>query len=382
MFTLTADDAVARRVAAQGLADPVDDPCTVLRAWTVQDSPPGAALGALLARTVDLPVGWLDSALEERAVVAMYNARTATALLPSGDVAAFATALLPSGDDDAALKAILGQALPDHDGGYEEPVGLAVDAISSILDGRVLSRDDLHEELRGALPASMLPWCEGCRSHHARRGLLVLAGLHGRLCLAGKAGRQPRFARTDQWIGGWSPPSAAGTALVRRFLHAYGPATRQHFQAWSGLGTAHARALWDGLGEEVVPASLDGAAVTMLAVDGTEPGDGAGSVELGDRTDAGGIRLLAPGDPLLLGRDRETLIADAAVRTRLFGAIPTTGLVLSGGRPVATWKAKKGGKRLDATVDAFGAVDATALEAAFAQLAPHRGCTSASVSGL
>ncbi len=227
----------------------MDDPFDVLRSWAVQDSPPGAATSALLARVDELPVGWLDEAIyEQRTVVALYNARTATAIVPADEAAAFGTALLPT--DDAGLKAIVGSALPEHSEGFAEPVALAVDAVTDALDGVTLSRDDLHEALRQRLPADLLPWCPGCKSHHARRGLLVMAGLHGRLCIAGRAGRQPAFARTDQLVG-WEAPerTAAGAELVRRYRRGYGPSTPTQFAEWAGLGKAHARELW-GLVEE------------------------------------------------------------------------------------------------------------------------------------
>src|SRR3954466_280945 len=213
----------------------------VLRSWAVQDSPPGAAIAALVARS-DVEVGWLERALhEERTAVALYNPRTATAIVPAEEAAAFGTAFLPS--DDAGLKAIVATALPEHEEGFAEPVALAVDAISDALDGVTVSRDDLHEALRQRLPRELLPWCAGGESHHARRGLLVMAGLHGRLCIAGRAGRQPAFARTDQWVG-WDPPEDAGAELARRYHAQYGPSNVTHFAEWAGLGKAHARALW------------------------------------------------------------------------------------------------------------------------------------------
>ena len=87
----------------------------VLRSWAVQDSPPGAAVAALVARS-DVEVGWLDRAIyEERTVVALYNPRTATAIVPADEVAAFATAFLP--DDDAGLKAIVDTAVPERSEG-------------------------------------------------------------------------------------------------------------------------------------------------------------------------------------------------------------------------------------------------------------------------
>jgi hypothetical protein len=329
----------------------VDDPLDVLRSWAVQDSPPGAATSALLARVDALPVGWLDEAIyERRTVVALYNARTATAIVPADEAAAFATALLPT--DDAGLKAIAGSALPEHSEGFAEPVALAIDAVTDALDGVTLSRDDLHEALRQRLPADLLPWCPGCKSHHARRGLLVLAGLHGRLCIAGRAGRQPAFARTDQLVG-WEAPerTVAGAELVRRYRREYGPSTPTQFAAWAGLGKAHARELW--------------------ALAGTDAPADAPVLD--------GVRLLAPGDPILLGRDREALLPDPALRKKVWVAIGGAGIVISNGSPAALWRARKQGKRLEVTVDAFGKVPERALQLQAERLAPHRGCTSVEV---
>jgi Winged helix DNA-binding domain len=310
-------------------------PLDVLRSWAVQDSPPGAAVAALVART-DVPVGWLDTALyESRTAVALYNPRTATAIVPAEEGAAFGSAFLPP--DDAAYKAIVGTALPERDGDYAEPVALAVEAIGDALDGRTLSRDDLHEALRQRLPEDMLPWCDGCQSHHARRGLLVMAGLHGKLCLAGRAGRQPAFARTDQLVG-WHPPEDAAAQLVHRYKRQYGTSTPTHFAEWAGIGKAHAKAIWN---------------------------DGTANPER-----LTGLRVIAPGDPLLLTRDREALIPDPAWRKRVWSAIPNTGVVLRDHEPVALWKARKRGRTLEVTLTGDAPLDA------FERLAEHRGCTA------
>ena len=89
------------------------EPMDVLRSWAVKNSPPGAATAALVARGA-VEVGWLDRDLhEQRTVVALYNARSATAVLPADEVAAYGTALLPV--DDAGLKAVLGRSVPEGD---------------------------------------------------------------------------------------------------------------------------------------------------------------------------------------------------------------------------------------------------------------------------
>jgi hypothetical protein len=362
---------LAFRVAGQGLAAPVADPVQALRGWAVQDSPPGAAVAAALARTQAVARGWLEAALyEERSVVALYNARTATALVASDEVATYASSMIPA--DDAGLKAIVGSALPGRSEDFAAPVALAVEAIADALEGTVLSRDDLHEALRRRLPADMLPWCEGCHSHHARRGLLVMASLHGRLCLAGRAGRQPAFARTDEWVS-WETPdrTQAGAELVRRYLSGYGPSTPAHFAQWAGLRGAHARRLWALVEDELTEVVVDGGtAASLLARD---------APSLADPPQAAGVRLLAPGDPLLLGRDREALLPDATARGRVWRAINGAGMVLADGEAVATWRARKQGKRLAVTAEAFAPAPRDAVQAEAERLAPHRGCATATV---
>jgi hypothetical protein len=321
-------------------------PLDVLRSWAVQDSPPGAAIAAIVARAPDTPVGWLD----EAPVVALYNPRTATAVVPEDEVAAFGTAFLPP--DDAALKAIVDSALPTYDEGFAEPVQLAVDAISDALDGRELSRDDLHERLRQTLPEALLPWCEGCQSHHARRGLLVMAALNGRLCVSGRAGRQPAFSRTDQ-LHGWDPPprEQAGAELVRRYRRTYGATSTAHFAEWAGLGRKHAQGLWE------------------LVDDAPRRGP------------LTGLRVLAPGDPVLLGRDRETLLPDAAARRKVWAPIGGMGLVLLDGDPVALWRGRKKGKKLEVSVEALAkTLPKAEIETQLERLAPHRGCTSVALT--
>ncbi len=368
-----ADRALAFRLAGQGLAAAGPEPEAALSGWGVQDSPPGAAVAAVLARTETVPPGWLDTVLhDELSAVALYNARTATAVVPAAEAAAYATSMLPP--DDAALRAIVGQAVPERTEGLAEPVQLAVDAVADALDGTVLSRDDLHEELRRRLPGELLPWCNGCRSHHARRGLLVMASLRGRLCLAGRSGRQPAFARTDQRIA-WGPPAReqAGAELVRRYLTALGPSTRAHFARWAGLGTAHARELWELVQDELTDVRVDGRARAWL-LERDLP-------RLADPPPARGVRLLAPGDPLLLGRDREPLVPDPRLRKRVWATVGGAGLVLSDGRPAAVWRGRKQGRRLTIAVEAFAPLPRDALRVEAERLAPHRGCASVDVEG-
>jgi hypothetical protein len=326
---------LAYRVAAQGLASQDRTPLEVAASFGLQDSPPGAALTALNARGPD--ASRLERLLEDRELVAVPNPRTAVAILPAADVATYLTALAPP--DERALETVLLRAAP---GDFEAAREQAVAAIGDALDGRVLSRDALHEELRGRLPAELLPWCEACQSHHARRGLLTVAALAGRLCIAGREGRQPAFTRTDQWLA-LEPvePRAAQAELVRRYLHHLGPATHSDLAGWAGIAPSHAKALLESVEDELV--EVDGA--YLLTAD---------QAAFERPPEAPGVRLLGPGDPLLTARDKERLIPDKALRKQVWRMVGSPGVVLADGRPVGTWRARKQGHRLRIEPGWFG----------------------------
>jgi hypothetical protein len=323
------DQVLAFRLATQGVNDRDRTVADVAASFTIQDSPPGAALTALNARSFEPER--LDEALERRELVAVPNPRTALSILPAADVASFLAGLQPP--DERALEAILLRAAPSD---FEAAREQAVVAVGEALDGQVLSRDALHEELRGRLPAELLPWCEPCQSHHARRGLLSVAALAGRLCVAGREGRQSTFARTDQWV---ALQPADPTELVRRYLHNLGPSTAADFAAWAGIAPHHAKALVGDV-ELVRVGKAFLLAEDLPAYENPPP--------------ARGVRLLGPGDPLLVARDREHLIADKELRRKIWRPVGSLGVVLADGVPAGTWRARKQGRRLSIETEWFG----------------------------
>jgi hypothetical protein len=325
------DQVLAFRLATQGLNDRDRTVEQVAASFALQDSPPGAALTAVCARSFEPER--LEPALEARELVALQNPRTAIAILPAEDVATYLEALKPP--DERALKAVLLNAAP---GDYEAAREHAVTAVGAALDGRVLSRDALHEELRGRLPPELLPWCEPCQSHHARRGLLSVAALEGRLCIAGREGRQNTFARTDQWID-LQPAHDAQAEFVRRYLHHLGPSTHADLAAWAGIAPSHAKALM-----ATVELAQVGKAFLL-----------AGDLETFESPPPPrGVRLLGPGDPLLTARDKEVLIPDKALHRKIWRPVGSPGVVLSDGEPVGTWRARKQGRALRFETEWFG----------------------------
>lgn len=363
---------IAFRVAGHGLARREGSALDAAASWALQDSPPGSAALAVAARAAEFEPGGLERALEhDKTLLATWNPRTALAVVPTREAASFLAALDPP--DEASLHELVQRGIPDQDMSPQAAVEATVAVIREALAGRTLSRDELHQALREQLPPSLLPWCEACQSHHARRWLLVAACLRGELCLAGRAGRQPAFARPADWLGAALPEVDRDTAaaeLVRRYLHRYGPSTPALLATWAGLPRAQAERAWALVGDELAPA-------------------GGGWILEADRerfavpASTEGMRLLPPGDPLLLDRDRDVLVADPARRKRVWSQIGSPGVLLADGRLAGAWRARKQGKRLALTVEPFASLSKATraqIDAEAEAVAPHRGCGSASVS--
>jgi hypothetical protein len=154
---------------------------------------------------------------------------------------------------------------------------------------------------------------------------------------------------------------------VRRYLHAYGPATRATFASWAGISGNHARALLDRVAAELVERD----AGFLLAADADR---------LADPPRANGARLLPGYDPYLDQRDRETLFPDAGIRARMRRPIGNPGAVLVDGDLVGLWRPEKKGKKLLVAVEPFTAIardTAAAIDAEAQLAAPHRGCETA-----
>ena len=112
----------------------------------------------------------------------------------------------------------------------------------ALAHGRRLSKDELHEELRHHVRDELLPWCEGCRSHHVPPMLWRYATIAGGVRLD----KERRYL-----LGSPSDPPPAHEA-VHRYLRWYGPGTPGEFSEWAGVSPSHGRRLWDEIEDELV----------------------------------------------------------------------------------------------------------------------------------
>lgn len=191
-------------------------------------------------------------------------------------------------------------------------------------------------------------------------------GIRGVLAIVGREGRSAVFGL---------PPTAPavkdpGAELARRFLRAYGPARHKLLADWAGLATSHAEALWERAGR-LRSVDLDGTRAWVLAKD---------EKAVVREPEIHGVRLLANRDPLNAARDRDVLVKDPEVRTRIWTTIGGPGTVLVAGEVAGLWRSAKKGRKLVVTVEPLGKLPAAAkdeLREETERIAPFRGAETA-----
>ena len=178
-------------------------------------------------------------------------------------------------------------------------------------------------------------------------GVLKPVARRGLLCFGPSRGQAVTFVRPDRWLGSWREvdPDAALVEVARRYLRAYGPATKHDFARWFGSWARVANAAWTGLAEELVPVAVDGEPADLLAAD-LDP--------ITTAVTGHSVTLLPGFDPYLMGHASRGHLVDAA---QLSKVSRTAGwispVVLAGGRVVATWSYTNVKRTLRITVEPF-----------------------------
>jgi hypothetical protein len=161
---------------------------------------------------------------------------------------------------------------------------------------------------------------------------LRISGLSGRIHI--------RWDASNIWLIPVEAPDIdvedARRELARRFLHWFGPTTKQRMAMWTGVQPGDATTTWKAIEKELVAIDLESEGRFLLASD-VEALVRSGPVR--------GVRLL-PYDDALTKLDRELLVDDASLRARVFpptgrspGYLP--GAVLVDGQIVGAWQRRQ-----------------------------------------
>ena len=218
--------------------------------------------------------------------------------------------------------------------------------VGAALDGEPLTREEL---------IAIVGKGQSTHIHEILRsgwgGMLKPAARSGLLCFGPSRGTSVTFVSPREWLGRWRDidPDEAIVEIARRYLRAYGPATRNDFARWWGAWPGVCQAAWSGLAREVVSVSIDGVPADLMPADL----DVIRKARLARR-----VMLLPSFDPYLMGyatRDHLVDKAFASKVSRIAGWI--SAVVLVDGRIAGTWTHVQKNQALRLTVEQFVNLD-------------------------
>ena len=178
-------------------------------------------------------------------------------------------------------------------------------------------------------------------------GLLKPAARNGRLCFGPNRGQSVTFVRPQDWLDSWRDvdPEVGLVEMARRYLRAYGPATKSDFARWWGAWPGVGNAAWSALTPYLTPVSVGGVRLDVLASD-LDAIQRAGIES--------SVQLLPLFDPYLLGHASR----DHLVERQFAPRVSRTGgwisaVVLVNGTVVGTWTHTIAAKNLRINVEPF-----------------------------
>jgi hypothetical protein len=333
----------ARRMARHALAEPATD----LGPADIAGVLCGAHAQVLSAAELSIGrrIAWATRAdvqralWEERTLVKTFGPRGTIHLLPTAELPMWTGALTA-----------LPPSAPAHPEGVRFTPGQADEVIAAI--GDALTDTELTvDELTEAIADRAGPWAveqtmDAFQGKWPRwRQLTSTAAHRGLLCFGPGQGRKVTYASPHRWLPGFRPADgdAALRTLVTRYLHAYGPATPQHFAKWIGIPPRYAALLFGKLDGEIERVELDGEPAWAVADDTQTPPQ-----------PHRGIRLLPYFDAYVVaGQPRDRIYPGAAASRALTpaGQAGNYPVLLIDGVVGGVWHQRRSGGKLAITVE-------------------------------
>ncbi|MGW8973391.1 winged helix DNA-binding domain-containing protein [Streptomyces platensis] len=335
--TFTWNEVSARRLERSGLAGKpmAQDPAGIAAALCGAHAQvlSAAELSLMLRTDQGTRTAVHDALWTDRSLVKTYGPRGTVHLLPAAELPMWTGALaaVPVGASPFApdVRLTPGQT------------GQVLAAIEDALAGAELTADELSE----AVVAATGPWAgdlvmPAFQGKWPRwRQVMHRAGQYGALCFGPNRGRKVTYTSPRRALPGFRPADgpAALTALVRRYLYAYGPATPQDFATWIGAPSGWTAQLFASLAGELEQVDFAGSPAWILAGDTEAPAAEPSGVRLLPYFDAYGIAC-RPRDLLFPGR-----AAQRALAGRQAGNFP---VLLIDGTVAGVWHQRRSGRRM------------------------------------
>jgi uncharacterized protein YcaQ len=297
---------------------------------------------------------------EERSLLRTWVMRRTIHMIPT-DEAGWWLPLFEPGIEQLERRVLLGFGMPTE----TQDKALRVVARALAEEGP-LTRSEVRERIKGAGVA--LDTQTGMH-------IAVTAVVSGVACLGPDRGKTTCFVRREDWLGKLRPfdREKALAELARRYLGAFGPATKRDFAYWSGLPLRDVRAGLSSISREIEEVSVGDQ--TMLVLRGALP-------RLPRR---GQVRMLGNFDTYLLGwKEREfSVTGEHALHVKAGGGGWIRPVIVEDGIVVGGWRSARKGGRLEISLNLPKAERerlGAALEAEIADLARFEG-TEVTVTG-
>lgn len=339
---LTWAEVCTRRLARHAL----DEPATNASPATLVGAICGAHAQILSAAEVSIALR-LDGATratirtalwDERSLVKTFGPRGTVHLLPTHELPLWTGAL---------------SALPHAPNSFPEGVRLTAEQTDTIVAAIADALADAEltvTELDGAVVARAGAWAgervmPAFQTFWPRWRQVVNTAAHrGALCFGPNRGRNVTYTSPRRWLPGFRPdaPDTASAALLKRYLHAYGPATPQIYARWLSTSPAWANALFARVRDELAEVAVEDGTAWVVAGDTAAPPD-----------PPRGLRLLPYFDPYIVGAyPRERVFPGRAfARATARGQGGNYPVLLIDGTVAGVWHQRRAGETIAITVE-------------------------------
>lgn len=234
-----------------------------------------------------------------------------------------------------------------------EQIEEVIAAIADALRDAELTTDELTESIVARTgPWAADPVMEAFQGKSPRwTQALGSAARRGAMCFGPTRGRKVTYTNPRRWLPQFRPADGptAVAALVKHYLHAYGPATPAQFAQWLAVSRQWVTELFDSVSGELQEVEVDGARGWVVAGDTAKPS-----------TAPRGVRLLPYFDAYAVGcHPRELLYTGrAAERALAGGQAGNYPVLLVDGTVAGVWHQRRSGRWLDLTVEPFAPLTA------------------------
>jgi hypothetical protein len=217
-----------------------------------------------------------------------------------------------------------------------------IETIGAALNGKPMTREEIIAIAGKGQPARVREWLKS-----GWGGFLKPVARAGGLCFGPSRGQSVTFVRPRDWIGGWRTidPEVAIGEVARRYLRAFGPATKNDFVFWWGRWPGVANAAWSAIAPELTTVSVEGSIAQILTSD----------LERLPIASPGSVQLLPAFDPYLMGYASRDHLFDAVHRSKVSRTAGwISPVVLVDGAVVGTWSYVASGTTMRVSVQPFG----------------------------